>query len=462
MFRNNAWAKHAIEQAADSIIGSSLRLQYMPDYRALGLTPDQSLAFTQEVEGAWRQYAEDPLARCDVTGQQSIAEMMRLAFIEYLICGDAAVAAYYLPSRGSAISTSFLLVDADRISTPAGEIETTTLRNGIRLDRYGAPLGYYIRGQHPGEYAFNRPANALKWSYIPRANSWGRLQFVHHYDKRRPGQTRGQPEMAAVLKRLRMLEKRSDLELQAAAVAATFAAFIKSNVNSEDVFEMFSSEEADDATALERFLEFQADYHKGREFTLGDVKVGHLLPTEDFEFKSADTKQNNGLEQSERVWLRHVAAGLNVSYEQLAADWSNTNYSSARAALNEAWKNIISSRKRFTRGMITPMFMLWLEEALAKGVVKYPAGAPYFGDAIAAYVRAEWLGPGRGIIDGVKEAEASRMRLANNTTTLQQECAEAGLDYDDVIDQRAIEMKKLAAAGLTDVSAIEIEKAKPH
>jgi capsid protein len=48
----------------------------------------------------------------------------------------------------------------------------------------------------------------------------------------------------------------------------------------------------------------------------------------------------------------------------------------------------------------------------------------------------------------VKEAEAAQIRMASGLSTLEAECAEQGLDYNDVIDQRQIEKARLQEAGL--------------
>jgi capsid protein len=69
--------------------------------------------------------------------------------------------------------------------------------------------------------------------------------------------------------------------------------------------------------------------------------------------------------------------------------------------------------------------------------------APDFYEKSELYLRAKWIGPGRGQIDPVKEAEAAQIRMDTMTSTLEEECAEQGRDWEDVLEQRALEMARM-------------------
>ena len=53
----------------------------------------------------------------------------------------------------------------------------------------------------------------------------------------------------------------------------------------------------------------------------------------------------------------------------------------------------------------------------------------------ARIARARWIGPGRGYVDPLKEAQASTEKLANGTSNLEIECAEQGRDWEEVLEQ---------------------------
>jgi capsid protein len=61
---------------------------------------------------------------------------------------------------------------------------------------------------------------------------------------------------------------------------------------------------------------------------------------------------------------------------------------------------------------------------------------------------AEWQGPAKPTADDQKAAKASSERILNGTTTLANECAELGLDPDEVFDQRLLEHNRYKDAGM--------------
>ena len=73
--------------------------------------------------------------------------------------------------------------------------------------------------------------------------------------------------------------------------------------------------------------------------------------------------------------------------------------------------------------------------------------------SVAAWTAARWIGPGRGYIDPVKEAQASAMRMDNLTSTMEMEAADQGLDHIDLLDQAEREQMEMRARGLTRRSA---------
>nr|WP_255697570.1 phage portal protein [Pseudacidovorax sp. NFM-22] len=89
--------------------------------------------------------------------------------------------------------------------------------------------------------------------------------------------------------------------------------------------------------------------------------------------------------------LRHIAAGLNLPYELLLKDFSKTNYSSARAALLEAWRYFHGRRRWLMDYWLRPIYELWLEEAINSGLVE----APDFYAKRYAYSRCRFIFGGR-------------------------------------------------------------------
>jgi capsid protein len=111
----------------------------------------------------------------------------------------------------------------------------------------------------------------------------------------------------------------------------------------------------------------------------------------------------------------------------------------------EAWRYFNGRRRWLTDYWLRPLYELWLEEAVNAGQIE----APGFYENKYAYTRARFIFGGRGWVDPVKDANASQIRMSGNVSTLEQECAEQGLDYEEVLDQRALEKQMMEARGLT-------------
>jgi capsid protein len=115
-----------------------------------------------------------------------------------------------------------------------------------------------------------------------------------------------------------------------------------------------------------------------------------------------------------------------------------------------------------------PVFAAVLEDALDNDLIEIPRGCADFYDRPAAWLRAEWIGPGRGYIDPVKEAQASSERIKGRTSTLEREAAEQGLDWEMVLEQQAreaAELEKYDLAGpendLSIVPRSDLEDQRP-
>ena len=83
-----------------------------------------------------------------------------------------------------------------------------------------------------------------------------------------------------------------------------------------------------------------------------------------------------------------------------------------------------------------------------------------FPEAYQIPVRHSWMWDGFEHVDPVKEANAQAIRLQNNTTTLAEECAREGKDFETTIHQIAYEneLKKKLGINNTSVTGKEISE----
>lgn len=453
LVRNDGWAAGAVTRTLDNAIGANFRPIFKPDWQALAAHTgikafDHTWAdeFGQALEASYRLWATDIGRYCDTQRNLTLTQMIRVAFRHKLVDGDALAQLHWLPDRvgpGRArYATAVQLIDPDRLSNPQLQFDTEQLRGGVEIDDFGAAIAYHVRRAHQGDY-FSASA-ALTWDRIERETEWGRPIIVHDFEHERAGQHRGGAGIfTPVLQRLKMLVKYDGAELDAAIINAIFAAYIESPYDHAMVEGALAGD--DDLGA---YQSDRAAYHKEARLQLNGARLPILYPGEKINAVAA-ARPNGNFSQFEAAVLRNVASATGLSAQQISNNWSDVNYSSARGAMLEAWKTLSRRRNDFAIGFAQPIVCGFVEEAIEVDHLPLPAGAPEFALFRAAYARAKWMGPGRGIIDPTKEREGAVMGMQAGLSTLEDEAAElGGVDWRETVAQRAIEVQRFKDLGL--------------
>lgn len=452
LVRNDGWASGAVTRILDNAIGATFRPIAKPDYRALqamtGLkTFDAQWAseYGRAVEANFRTWANDPAKYCDVERAQTFSQMQRLGFRHKIVDGDALAVMSWLPARVSPgrarYATAVHVIDPDRLSNPMLVFDTLHMRGGCEVDENGATIAYHFREAHQGDWWAG--AKSITWTRVPREKSWGRPVVVHDFDRDRASQHRGGAGvLTPVIMRLRMLAKYDTAELDAALVNAIFSAYIESPFDHSMLQDMLGE------TDLSAYQSGRADFHDERRLVINGNKIPTLYPGEKMGQVNPARPAGN-FPEFESAVLRNAAGALGLSAQQMSNNWSDVNYSSARGAMLEAWKTLTRRRTDFAIGYSQPIFACWLEEAHEVDDLPLPAGAPEYYEARAAYSAARWIGPPKGWIDPVAEMQGAFISLSMGLSTLQDEAADQGVDYEENLDQRQREQKDFEDRNLT-------------
>jgi lambda family phage portal protein len=214
-----------------------------------------------------------------------------------------------------------------------------------------------------------------------------------------------------------------EAELVAARVAACFAVFIKKTAGPD-----ISIQRSTAAT----------DGSGKRIEELSPGLFEYLNEGEDISAFNPNRPGNTFGMFIERI-LRDVASGLNMPYEILSKDFTRSNYSNMRASLLEARRFFMVQQAFVSTKLCQPSLVYLLEEAYLKG--ELPILDFYLNRE--AYVRVRWVSPGWQWIDPQNEVQASTDSINNNLSTLAEEIESKGGDWEDNLEQRARELKKI-------------------
>lgn len=428
--RNSPIGASAVNRRINSAVGMVWRLSSRPDARALGISFEAATELGKSIETAWKAYAYGTQFQVDAERQLTFGQLLRASAAHIFQDGEMLGLVEWASDETTPYQTRLRLVDPDRLSNPNGRPDTATLRGGIERNAAGVRTRYWIREAHP--YDLMAGVESMTWRDWPvYSTTLGRPQVLHAYDKLRAGQSRGVSLFVSVLKSFKGFDKYTDATIEAAALDALFLGFVKSNAGLSAISESFTSED------LGEFCGEREDHYKENPIHVDGVQLPVLGLDDEVDLKTS-SRDTTGFDGFVRSILRLIAAALGLTYEELSMDFSQTNYSSARAALLIAWQETTALRGLIEYQIARPFFVAWLEEAIVdKGTIKLPAGAPAFYDAVDAYAEGKWIGPGRGYIDPVKEIDAAAARIEAGISNLQIECAElSGEDWEDIQDQR--------------------------
>ena len=111
-------------------------------------------------------------------------------------------------------------------------------------------------------------------------------------------------------------------------------------------------------------------------------------------------------------------------------------------------QDVQGNRSCQARDFCQPVYEAWLTEAIAIGRIDAPG---YFTDPLIrkAWSNAEWYGPVMGVLDPVKEVEASGLRVQLGLSTREKESAEmTGTSWDENVERLAIEQQRMNELGI--------------
>jgi len=459
MVQNNGYAAGAEALHKDSIVGSQYRLNACPNWRVLGVSEEWAEEFQVVVENRFHTIAESEDCWLDASGTKTFTGLVRMAVGGFVYTGEVLGTAEWVrndPRRP--LKTAIQLISPDRLCNPNGTSDNRNLRRGIVRDNNGRPVGYHFRQGHPAELY---DLNSYVWKYVDAMKPWGRKQVIHIIDQRLPDQSRGIADMVAALKQMRMTKNFQEITLQNAVVNASYAAAIESELPTTEALATIGaggSAIAGMSDYLGFYMGALTSYLDGsKTIAMDGVKIPHLFPGTKLNLKPIGTPGGVGSGFEESL-LRNTAAALGLSYEQFARDYTKTNYSSARASMNETWKFMQSRKKSVADRLATNTYALYLEEDIANGNVPLPRGKardwfyqPLVKDALC---RCSWIGASRGQIDETKETQAALLRIAGGLSTYEKECARLGDDFREVFEQRAREQGLINKLGLSFSTSI--------
>ena len=440
LVRDAAYAKRAKVVVQNNVIGAGIGMQGQVMSSRDTLREDVNTA----IEEAWRDWSCSEY--CHTGGTLHFCDLERALMGQVFDAGEVFVRKHYRPFGGGEIPFALEMIEAERIadefSYPPSAAAGAIIKMGIEVDIYGRPLAYWLRQRHPGELRV-LPGEADKLERVPAE------QILHLRLVDRWPQTRGEPWLHAVARKLNDMDGYSEAEIVAARGSANYLNTIETAEGEHPL-----------ATPVD-----PSNPGGEQEVITEPGMTLRLAVGEKMNFNNP-SRPNTALDPFMRYMLREVAAGTGVSYESLSRDYSQSNYSSSRLALlddRDLWRML---QQWFLRNFRLPLHKEWLRSAvLARAVV--PVRVEEYAVDPKKFEAVLFKPRGWSWIDPTKEVEAYKEAIKAGFTTVTDVIAQTGggQDIEDVLQQRDRELKLMDDLDLEfDTSPsvyVEEEKAAP-
>jgi len=388
---NNSYARGIVLTLANDSVGTGPRLQL------LGLGSDAA----RTVERAFTDWAR----------AVDLPEKLRLMRVAQVEDGEAFALLTTNPVLPTRVQLDVRLVEADQITTPLLGYPASTSQavDGIRFDAFGNPVEYHLLRRHPGDSG----------SFMQEFDRIPAKAIIHLFRPDRPGQRRGVPELTPALPIFADLRRYCQAVIAAAETAADYAGIAYTDAP--------AGGEADPVEPMD---------------TIRLEKRSLLTMPGGWRMEQMRAEQpTTTYPQFVQAKLNEACRCLNMPYNIAAGNSSGYNYASGRLDHQTYYKALRVDQARLASQALDRIFAAWIAEARL-----IPDFLPsQITEASWSHV---WFWDGHEHVDPAKEANAQATRLANNTTTLADEYARKGQDWETQLRQRAREAALMRELGL--------------
>ena len=311
-----------------------------------------------------------------------------------------------------------------------------SIRAGIEFNPAHKRVAYHMYRVHP------RDASSLNAGY----NQLVRVpaeQVLHIFEPVEPGQLRGVPRLAPVLKRLRSLDNYDDAVLFRQEVANLFAGFISrpppeaTQQPRDPITGLPLTEDRDGFTPM---------------VALEPGTMQELGPGEEVEFSKPPDAGNN-YPDFMRQQLMAAAAGTGTPYEILTGDMREVNDRALRVVLNEFRRRLEQLQFGvYVHQLCRPVRAAWMDMAVLAGRLKLDD----YAQRRREYLRTRWVPQGWAYIQPVQDIQARMMEVNAGFNSRSEMVLRQGYDAETVDEENAADQKRARELGLNYKTLVDL------
>lgn len=418
--RNSDIAEGILGPLERNVVGTGIIVQ--AKVKKSDGTEDDDL--NQQIEDLFTEWSR--ARNCDVAGIQSFLEMQAMAIRRIKVDGGIIFVKCY--TNTGPVPFSLQAREVDELDTSIyrlSNIGQNRIVGGIELDQYNRPVAYYLKQYTPNGF------------WTGKSERLEAQRVIYLWQKLRPTQIREMSSLAKTLPRVRDVNEYVEAVSVKERILACLSVFIKKST----------------PTGVGRNVKI--DSQSGYPVkTLSPGMIQELQPGDEINVVNPSGQSSNAKEFIS-IQQRLAGIGQGLSYEAVSRDMSQVNYSSARQGLLEDQRTYAMWQKFLIEHFCYEVYTEFVISAVLSGKLNISG----FWNNKSRYLKHEWIAPGWSWIDPMKEVSANKVALETGQDTLAKICAERGLDWREVLKQRAKEIKMSQSLGI-DITGGEKKNGK--
>lgn len=421
----------------DGTIGKGLQLETSITSKLITVNTKKISSTSQMIEDLWDLWSKTPEA-CDFYGKSSFGELCRIAATNAYNTGDV-LQFIGIRKWGDVFVPYVRFYDGRSVQNDQKQQDTNKCTAGVHIDDQGRETGYTIaiqKGTYEEVYKkVDREVDGI--------NGTKRVQYNLICNGRiQPNQRRGRALILPSIENMILLNRFNEAEVVKAMIQSYITGYIEVD---KDMAKQGGFQGDDPLLGTPTEQPADESGENDSPITFGPGYIHRLNPGETFNLPESKSPVPQFWSFMEGQ-LKIICMGMRIPYE-VALQVFNSNYSASQASIQAAARRWEIERQTLTTEMVRNVYNLFLDLMVAQGFVSCPGYTknPF---VKAAWRDANWHGPVILNIDPVKNAKSASLRIANHTSTYQDECRAQGKDFDKVVAQRASEEALLKSLGL--------------
>jgi lambda family phage portal protein len=390
---NDPYIKYFFRMVSTNVIGPvGFKLQMQSDDKVLN----------SKIEKLFKKWGKKGI--CTVCGGYSWVSLKKA--VSEAVARDGEIIIRLIKGKDAKNKFNFALqiIEADHLDEKYNTMLSNgnIVRMGIEINSWGRPQAYYIFTNHPHDISFqHRGQERIR---IP-AN-----EILHIHIKDRPAQSRGVPWTSNIISRMKQLNGFDEAAIINARSAACKMGFFTKPTENEDNYEGDESKDSN----FQSMTEFEPG-------VIDELPAG-------WDFKGFDAKYpSDQYAPFKKAMLQSIAAGLCVSYNNMAKDLENVNFSSIRQGTlddREVWRSL---QFWFIEELAQPVFNAWLECIYLSNLLDLPSNISLENLEDPIFRPRGW-----SWIDPLKDVKANRESVDAGFKSSSDVVADQGGDIEDV------------------------------